>query len=227
MNNQETDVKRPVSYFPFGVWLTVCWAIFLLVYMAFSYQSFSGLEPNAVGDFLAGLFAPLAFLWLVVGLLQQGQELKLQYYELKKSVDQYAEQSDALRGAEKHAKQSVLNDTRKLFERDLSSSAAIICNTIKHVAGRKSLTVMDRKTYWWESFAQGDSEAIVRNVYGMLQDEGAEINDWAAAASYINLSSDLARILDDLDDSGALSHLYERNYYGQLAKLLVERDTAS
>jgi hypothetical protein len=53
------------------------------------------LEPNAVGDLLAGVFAPLAFLWLVLGYFQQGEELRasvraleIQGEELQKSVEQ-------------------------------------------------------------------------------------------------------------------------------------------
>jgi len=34
------------------------------------------MAPNAFADFLAGTFAPLAFLWLVLGFLQQGEELR-------------------------------------------------------------------------------------------------------------------------------------------------------
>ncbi|MCU7247957.1 hypothetical protein [Pseudomonas koreensis] len=56
------------------------------------------LELNAIGDFLAGVFGPIAFLWLVLGYLQQGRELKLssealqlQAKELKNSVDQQKE----------------------------------------------------------------------------------------------------------------------------------------
>lgn len=56
------------------------------------------LELNEIGDFLAGVFGPVAFLWLVLGYLQQGRELKLssealqlQAAELKNSVDQQKE----------------------------------------------------------------------------------------------------------------------------------------
>ena len=51
-----------------------------------------------MGDFLAGFFAPLAFLWLVLGYLQQGEELQhstralqLQAEELRNSVEQQRE----------------------------------------------------------------------------------------------------------------------------------------
>nr|WP_228286625.1 hypothetical protein [Acinetobacter pittii] len=44
------------------------------------------LPSNELGDFLAGAFAPLAFLFLILGYKQQGQELKLQAQELANLV---------------------------------------------------------------------------------------------------------------------------------------------
>ncbi|MCW0310525.1 hypothetical protein NB694_000325 [Pantoea ananatis] len=53
---------------------------------------------NELGDFLAGAFSPVAFLWLVLGFFQQQKELqqntdalKLQAQELQNSVEQYKE----------------------------------------------------------------------------------------------------------------------------------------
>lgn len=53
------------------------------------------LELNVLGDFLAGAFAPLAFLWLVLGFLQQGRELSLQIEELRHSVSAQRDLVDA------------------------------------------------------------------------------------------------------------------------------------
>ena len=41
------------------------------------------LDSNEIGDALAGLFSPVAFVWLVIAALMQRQELKLQREELK------------------------------------------------------------------------------------------------------------------------------------------------
>ena len=56
------------------------------------------MKPNEWGDFFGGIFAPLAFLWLILGYLQQGDELQLstkalhlQAKELKNSVEQQRE----------------------------------------------------------------------------------------------------------------------------------------
>ena len=58
-------------------------------------HTITDLTLNEVGDFCAGLFGPLAFLWLVLGYFQQGAELRqnnealrLQAIELKNSVEQ-------------------------------------------------------------------------------------------------------------------------------------------
>lgn len=83
--------------FWFGVSIT-------LVYFVVLGVSVVGLKLDVMtswselGDFLAGAFSPIAFLWLVIGYLQQQKELQqntraleLQAEELKNSVDQYRE----------------------------------------------------------------------------------------------------------------------------------------
>lgn len=82
-----------------GIGITVVW---LAVIVAF--WIFGGLESpsslNELGDFLAGIFAPVAFFWLILGYVQQGKQLEqnsraiklqaealnLQIYEFKKLV---------------------------------------------------------------------------------------------------------------------------------------------
>jgi hypothetical protein len=67
------------GYLGLGAWyVTACWPEMLK------------LEPNELGDFLAGAFSPLAFFWLVLGFYQQGKELRLQVTEMTKSVEQQA-----------------------------------------------------------------------------------------------------------------------------------------
>lgn len=69
--------------------------LFLVCNYVINPDDFSDLKLNEKGDLLAGVFSPLAFLWLVYGYLQQGRELKinseslrLQANELKNSVEE-------------------------------------------------------------------------------------------------------------------------------------------
>ncbi|GED78403.1 hypothetical protein PFL02_52530 [Pseudomonas fluorescens] len=77
---------------------TVVYLVIIAITVALKFDNFLALKLNELGDFLAGVFGPIAFLWLVLGFLQQGRELKLssdalqlQAQELKNSVEQQAE----------------------------------------------------------------------------------------------------------------------------------------
>lgn len=78
--------------------LTIAWLAIGVLLIALNFESARSMPLNEIGDFLAGLFSPVAFLWLVVGYFQQGEELKLntralelQVNELKLSVEQQRE----------------------------------------------------------------------------------------------------------------------------------------
>lgn len=81
------------------IFWAVIYGLLILIYnLAFIFIDPSKkvlLTSNELGDFLAGIFAPLAFLFLYLGYKQQGWELKqntlalnLQAQELKNSVEQ-------------------------------------------------------------------------------------------------------------------------------------------
>ena len=68
--------------------LWLCFAILL------AYTMGKGLELNEWGDFAAGVFAPLAFLWFIFGYLRHGDEIALQRQELQHQVDETARLAD-------------------------------------------------------------------------------------------------------------------------------------
>lgn len=97
------DAEDPISNGPAeGNFLLACGLVLTLVYVAgmcvyawFRWDAVWGMRPDAFATFLSGVFAPLAFLWLVLGFEQQGDELKnsaralrLQGEELRHSVEQ-------------------------------------------------------------------------------------------------------------------------------------------
>jgi hypothetical protein len=81
-----------------GVVLTVAYLAFIWWLFGERWDEIRTMQPNNIGDVLAGAFAPLAIFWLVLGFFQQGVELRqntsaleLQAQELKNSVNQQRE----------------------------------------------------------------------------------------------------------------------------------------
>ncbi|MDB5890080.1 MAG: hypothetical protein JWP47_911 [Polaromonas sp.] len=80
-----------------GITLTVLWVTVIVLFLWFCRDNWPT-KMNEWGDFIAGVSAPVAFFWLVLGYFQQGQELRLstkalrlQAEELKRSVEHQGE----------------------------------------------------------------------------------------------------------------------------------------
>lgn len=93
-------------------------------------------ELNAIGDFLAGVFSPLAFIWLVAAVLTQRQELtdtRDQFAENQKVVDAQLktinEQSDLLQQQHNLAEETA----RKTYRLSLFEQRFAIYNEILKV----------------------------------------------------------------------------------------------
>jgi hypothetical protein len=70
-----------------GITLTANY--FLFIYLQFHDRFFQLKEIplNEIGDFFAGIFGPIAFLWLVIGYLMQNKELKNQINEFQSNTE--------------------------------------------------------------------------------------------------------------------------------------------
>ncbi|WP_420934424.1 hypothetical protein ACOJR9_00095 [Alteromonas sp. A081] len=94
------------------------------VYCFTNFKQLVSLQPNEVGDLIAGIGSILALFWLIFGYFQQGQELKENTIALKQQEAQLQEQAkqtkelaifakaqaDAMRSLAKATEQSVGHD---------------------------------------------------------------------------------------------------------------------
>ena len=157
-----------------------CGAVFSGVHE--NWTTFLGLRPNEVGDFLAGVFGPLAFLWLVFGYYQQGEELKhsvealkLQAEELRNSVEQQKELVEVSREAiQAERSEKELQAQRRLKEikprltiETKTPQSLIYSYSISNSGGDcRDLTINlfwsgeYQKTHQIENLAKGHSEPI-------------------------------------------------------------------
>jgi hypothetical protein len=114
----------------YGAAASVLW-LALAAVLAWSRRSaWSAITLNEWGDFFAGVVAPVAFLWLILGYLQQGEEVRSNTETLRlqqQALQQQVEGTAALvRNSEQQAKAAVerLELERSKYERLLAQEKA-------------------------------------------------------------------------------------------------------
>lgn len=131
-----------------GAFGTFLYLIIIALTVVFKFQDFQALKLNELGDFLAGVFGPIAFLWLVLGFLQQGRELKLstdalqlQAQELKNSVEQQSIMASAAIQQIEAAQRAI---TIQQEEAERSIAASFDARVGLKTGGGKPDTVMNK-----------------------------------------------------------------------------------
>jgi hypothetical protein len=100
----------------FGLAVTFAWLLLGYIYIGHTvgWTAFTSLPADQLGSFLEGAFAPLAFLWLVIGyfiqqaeLQQNTRALQSQLLEIERTAEQSVIQSEKMAASEVHARQET------------------------------------------------------------------------------------------------------------------------
>jgi hypothetical protein len=118
-----------------GVLASILWVVAAGLLVWFRRADLCTMELNQWGDFFAGVFAPLAFLWLVLGYLQQGDELRLS--------------TDALRLQARELSLSVLQ------QRELVAATREQVETEKSALAQQGALLKLRTTPRWKIVSHG------------------------------------------------------------------------
>lgn len=106
-----------VSLLLVGWFLTVAWLILVIVLLI---KNDLPNELNGIGDFVAGMASPLAFLWVVIGYYQSQEALKLQAKELSQSSEALVNQVEEMRAATK-LQEEQLKQVKLQYENSISN----------------------------------------------------------------------------------------------------------
>ena len=92
-----------------GIVITTVWIAGGIAYVSWvsANEPEQRLTLEVVGSFLEGAFAPLAFLWLVLGLFMQQRELANNTEVLRKTSEQSEKQTHAIAATEMNARQET------------------------------------------------------------------------------------------------------------------------
>ena len=172
----------------FGVSATVVYLLLALAYvLAQGMDEIVSLPADNLGSFLEGAFAPLAFLWLVIGYFLQRQELheasnalRAQHEEIRLANQQVTLQTESLKTSEVHARQQAYLDLAGQMRAQLGMIAGFlyISSQAEEAGGGVSL---EEQGGMFKALSANDNEVFSREIiyyYLGAEDDEAERYDF-------------------------------------------------
>lgn len=148
----------------YGFVLTLIWLILGMLYISrnVGWSNFVSLPIGDMGTFLEGAFAPLAFLWLVIGLFIQQSVLAENNRELRDNNIQSEKQTMAIAATELNARQETFFKIADNTRRQLGGISGLLLQSSKGPQGDNAFSESEFMEMW-HLFATGDFEIFSRN----------------------------------------------------------------
>ena len=148
-----------------GLSLTFGWLILGYYYVetTVGWDRFRHLPVDSLGNFLEGGFAPLAFLWLVIGYFLQQRELSQNTEVLRMSVQQAEIQSENMAASEVHARQETFLRIAQNVRLQLGTIAGFLFISSQG-AGADGTVTNEEQSHLFAQLSQNDPEVFSRRM---------------------------------------------------------------
>jgi hypothetical protein len=156
-----------------GLGLTGLWIMLGIVYISsnIGWPRFATLPAEELGNFLEGAFAPLAFLWLVIGYFLQQKELqqntaalRAQADEIHRTAEQAVIQSENLVASEMHARQEAFLQIANSVRAQLGSIAGLLYISSQGASGSGRASGNEISQLFTAQGSGNDVEAFSRRL---------------------------------------------------------------
>jgi hypothetical protein len=170
----------------FGVALTFVWVAVGAFYIGrgLGWQRFFDQPLGEMGDFLDGAFAPLAFLWLVLGLFIQQRELarnneaiQRQHDIMLRTAESAEIQTRAIAANELHARQDTFIDLAQLVGNQLEVISGMLFLSSQGFVG-DGVVSDDEMDQLWGRMSSGESGVFSRRLL-LLRVNSDPVPAWA------------------------------------------------
>ena len=229
-NNIETIASQKDMRIVYGVVLTLFWLLLGMLYISYNvgWPQFISLPIGDMGTFLEGAFAPLAFLWLVIGLFIQQSVLAENNRELRDNNIQSEKQTMAIAATELNARQETFFKIADNTRRQLGGIAGLLLQSSKGPQGDKTFTEAEFMEKW-HLFATGDFEIFSRNFL-VLAGKGENLTNLFYGTqircthtdNFIMNFDRLLRLALDCDINGIISDAQLHSAHGLLSSRMRE-----
>jgi hypothetical protein len=190
-----------------------------------------------MGDFLDGAFAPLAFLWLVLGLFIQQRELsrnndaiQRQHEIMLRSAENAEVQTRAIAANELHARQDTFIDLAQLVGGQLEVISGMLFLSSQGSAG-DGLVSDSEIDQLWGRMASGETGVFSRRLIG-LRFSGDALAGWTLLWStpirkrhcetFIHCFERLLRAAEGCDPDGMIRDAVRGNAQGRLYTIMCD-----
>jgi hypothetical protein len=156
----------------FGLVLTFAWLMlgYFYIRITVGWNAFTVLPADELGNFLEGAFAPLAFLWLVIGYFIQQRELERntealssQLQQIERSAEQAVIQSEKLAESEVHARQETFLTIAENVRRQLGTTVGLLFISSQSAAADGTVTQQEQSALF-SRMGQSDPEVFTRKM---------------------------------------------------------------
>ena len=214
-----------------GIVISIVWIAGGVWYVYGVYESDPAQTSSidAVGSFLEGVFAPLAFLWLILGLFIQQRELAHNTEAIRHSVLQSEKQTLAIAATEMNARQETFFKIAESVKQQLGGiSGMLLVSAIGPVgSGRISSEQVDEL---FTRAAQGDWSVFARQYLSVEFEEegglpgllyGTEIRQ-RHTKNYMRTFERLRRLASNCDVDGIIEDTLLQTALGLLYQRMLE-----
>jgi hypothetical protein len=223
----------------FGVALTFLWVTVGAFYIGqgLGWDRFFDQPLGEMGDFLDGAFAPLAFLWLVLGLFIQQRELaknneaiQRQHEIMLRTAESAEIQTRAIAANELHARQDTFIDLAQLVGNQLEVISGLLFLSSQGAVGDGLVSDEEIDTMW-ARMSTGETGVFSRRLL-VLRAQGDRLTGWRLlwgtpirtrhAEAFIHSYERLLRAARDCDPDGMIADAVRGNAQGRLYGLMCD-----
>ena len=214
----------------FGLVLTLGWLLLAVLYISANvgWSAFIYLPIGEMGNFLEGAFAPLAFLWLVIGLFIQQRVLTQNNRELRHNNVRSEKQVMAIAATEMNARQETLFKIADNTRMQLGGISGLWLQSSKGPAGDETYSQAEF-VEMWHRFATGDFEIFSRTFLS-LSGQGIDLKPLFYGTQIRSTHTDnfimnfdgMMRLAKDCDTNGIISDAQLHSAHGMLNSRMRE-----
>lgn len=191
------------------------------------------LTLGVIGNFLEGAFAPLAFLWLVIGLFIQQRELAKNSEALRATSEQSEKQTLAIAATEMNARQETFFKIKENVYSQLGGIGGMLYSSSMGPVGSGEMSREQMDDYF-KQVADGDCEVFARLflTMGMIDHDnlvdmfyGTEIRT-RHSENYLRTFERLCRLARNCDVDGIIEDSLMQNAFGLLYRRMRKTNPA-